>query len=216
MKENNKGFSLLELVIAMCILTIIGFMLLSIIQSGTNSYSRTSKSINVQNEAQLAMDQIQEILIDATNGVSTTDSVPDGDVFGALDDDTIEKKDLEKLYAFNIEKDDSGDDVNICMEIVWNKSSKEIYYSETVYKQEALSKKWEIDDAATDARNIKNNLLAEHVEAFSADLTNIHKNHTVTIALEFEVSGQKFESQKEIKLRNTSWDLDLDATPAPS
>lgn len=215
MKENNKGFSLLELVVSMCILAIVGFILLGIIQSGTNSYTRTSKSINVQNEAQLAMDQIQEILIDATNGISTTDSVPAGDIFGALDDETIEKKDLEKLYAFNVEQDASGDDVNICMEIAWDKGSKEIYYSETVYRQEPLTKKWEPDVAETDARDIKNNLLAEHVEAFSADLTDIHANHTVTIALEFKVSGQEFKTQKQIKLRNTSWGLTLDSSPGP-
>lgn len=216
MKENNKGFSLLELVVAMCILTIVGLMLLNIIRFGMNSYSRTSRSINVQNEAQLAMDQIQEILIDATNGVSITDSVPDGDLFGALNDETIEKKDLEKIYAFDVEKDAAGNNVNVCMEIAWDKSNKEIRYSETVYRQETLTKRWEVDVAATNARGVKNNLLAEHVEAFSVDLTKIHTHHTVNVALEFKVSEREFKSKKEIKLRNTSWGLDIDPASGPA
>jgi len=71
-QSSNAGFSLLELVIAVTILTVIGVGLTSFINTCMVQYRKSSSDVNVQYESQLTQNQIQEILLDANAGVTWT------------------------------------------------------------------------------------------------------------------------------------------------
>ena len=69
MKENNRGFTLIELIVSLLIFSIVvaaafGFML-----SGARSYSSVSKRLNLQVQSQLAMNQLNNYIIDCDTGI---------------------------------------------------------------------------------------------------------------------------------------------------
>lgn len=67
--DNQKGFSLIELIVAIAILTIVGAAVVGFCMSGTNSYKTVSTEVDLQYEAQLAVNQLSDLLIDANHGV---------------------------------------------------------------------------------------------------------------------------------------------------
>ena len=69
MLKNNKGFSLVELLVAFAITAIAGVALMSFIGISFFDFKKNSNEINVQYESQLAENQIENMVLSATNGV---------------------------------------------------------------------------------------------------------------------------------------------------
>lgn len=65
-KIKNRGFSLVEILIAFGILAIVSTLIMTFISTSSNLYRRQSKSINLQNELQEASNKISDALMEAT------------------------------------------------------------------------------------------------------------------------------------------------------
>ena len=66
---NNKGFSLIELIISVAILTIITSAILGFIVTSSKSYGNVSEDVSLQQEAQLSLNQISDLIVDSTSGL---------------------------------------------------------------------------------------------------------------------------------------------------
>lgn len=64
-RRNNKGMSLLELVIAMAISAIVILMIVSFISAAFRVFRKTNDEVNLQMEAQTAINQLANILMEA-------------------------------------------------------------------------------------------------------------------------------------------------------
>ena len=62
--KDNRGFTLVEMIIAFAILAVVILMVSVIIQTGGGTYRTITTDINLQYESQLAMNQLQENVID--------------------------------------------------------------------------------------------------------------------------------------------------------
>lgn len=62
---NNKGATLVELIIAMAVAAIVLSMIMYFIFGAAKSYQRTSDEVNLQLEAQTAINQISNIILEA-------------------------------------------------------------------------------------------------------------------------------------------------------
>ncbi|MDO4540742.1 MAG: prepilin-type N-terminal cleavage/methylation domain-containing protein [Syntrophomonadaceae bacterium] len=71
MRINDKGFTLLEAIIAFALLGIVSLMLIGFINAGSNSYRRVSSEVNLQFENQITMSQLREYFIDCNGGICT-------------------------------------------------------------------------------------------------------------------------------------------------
>lgn len=69
MKNDNKGLSLVELIVAFGVLAVISAMLVGFMTSGARMYRSVSSEVGMQVGAQVAMAQVQEYIIDCNGGL---------------------------------------------------------------------------------------------------------------------------------------------------
>jgi prepilin-type N-terminal cleavage/methylation domain-containing protein len=74
----NKGFTLLEMVVAFALLGVMMVTVTLVIGTSSNTYSKIATDINLQYESQLAMSQLQEYIIDCDAGIGAG---PDGSLY---------------------------------------------------------------------------------------------------------------------------------------
>ena len=76
--KNNDGMSLIELIISMAITAIVLSMLMLLISTAANSFRRTNENVNLQLEAQVAINQISNLAMEASKiELSTNATAPD-------------------------------------------------------------------------------------------------------------------------------------------
>ena len=70
LRKNNRGVTLVELIVSTAILTIVALAASAFMIAGTRTYSSVSYSVRLQYEAQIAMAQLQEYTVDCTDGIA--------------------------------------------------------------------------------------------------------------------------------------------------
>lgn len=68
-KMNDRGMSLVELVVAFAILAIVTLAISGFLSTSARTYVRVNSEINLQYESQILLSQLQEYLVDANAGV---------------------------------------------------------------------------------------------------------------------------------------------------
>ena len=128
MMNNQKGFSLVELVIVIAILGIFGTAVFGLFTTGAHSYRDVGDDSDIQNEAQLTVNQIENLVVDTTNALTysytaggTTTRVLSDNGIGEVDGKTLTVYDKDAIYIID-----------------WNKADKKIYLQKN-----------EIDDSGT-------------------------------------------------------------------
>lgn len=69
--KNNKGYTLVELLVSVAIFSIVMIGIVSIMSSTSVMYRNGHQEVKLQEEAQIALNQLEEILVDADNTIST-------------------------------------------------------------------------------------------------------------------------------------------------
>ena len=70
MKKNNKGITLVELIITFTILAVVSLMIVRFVNASANTYGRVSADVGLQYESQLAMAQLREYVIDCNGAIA--------------------------------------------------------------------------------------------------------------------------------------------------
>ena len=70
MKNNDHGFTLVELIVSIAILGVIAVAAAGFLLAGTRSYTNVNYAVRLQYESQLAMSQIQNYVIDCSYGIA--------------------------------------------------------------------------------------------------------------------------------------------------
>ena len=74
-RQKNKGFTLVELIVSMCILAIVMTELMALLFNASKVYRNGAYEVNLQSEAQQIIQQFEELAIDANSSIS--DNVTD-------------------------------------------------------------------------------------------------------------------------------------------
>lgn len=73
-KLNNRGLSLVEVLVALAIASIVATLIMSLVSSGSSFFKKQSSSIDLQNELQETSNKIADALMEATKLSITDDS----------------------------------------------------------------------------------------------------------------------------------------------
>ncbi len=109
--KNNKGLTLLEMIISVAILSIVIVTITSFMVTGTKMFGASNNEIKLQQEAQMALSNVENRIIDTKLGVRCDD---DGNQV--------------ILTVFNEKTAADAKEY-----IVWNKTDKNIYYASSAF-----------------------------------------------------------------------------------
>jgi type II secretory pathway pseudopilin PulG len=78
--RNNDGITLIELIISMAITAIVLSMIVLLINTATHSFRRTNENVNLQLEAQVTMNQLSTLVMEAGSIEDSTTGTETGDI----------------------------------------------------------------------------------------------------------------------------------------
>ena len=210
-QQQNSGFSLVELIIAIAILVIVTGAVCSFIIITSRNYANGNNDISVQQEAQLALNQMSDVIIDATQSINYVGYDESNQPVKALKDSeftfTPEKK---ALIVYNTATPASGEGTGEISTYAdpgtpaedtstelhnymfyWQKSDENLYFS-VADASGSFPMPGEADCV----------LLAENVTEFQVDLSQVEERRVVKLKLNFKTGTRKFEMANNITVRN--------------
>lgn len=223
MRKDQRGFTIVELLIAVAILAIVIAAVCGFILVGSRSYASANSDISVQQEAQLALNQMSDVLIDTTRSVNYAGYDSSGSAVLALKDSEFGFEPVAKsLIMYNgvpVQKNlaTPGADPDIKIEkgngnkhyhFYWDKDDETLYYAELEVKETdkkpedvhfpAFGDPADPSDPASSAWVV----LAEHVTKFEVDLTQVEEKRVVQLELTFTNGKREYNTSNNVTIRN--------------
>lgn len=206
MRKNQKGFTLVELIIAVAILAVVTLAVCGFIVVGSRSYTSANTDIMLQQDAQLALNQMSDVIIDTTESISYSGLVG-GSMQTVLKDSEFSGEVTDKCLAVVNKKPETGDlNQNPSYWFYYSKDDETIYFNEVdlydgIADPDAGPTESEIKDKF-DAASTDKAVLVEHVTDFSVDVSQFEQNRVVMLALTFENGNRMYSTSNNVTVRN--------------
>lgn len=168
----NKGFTLIEIIVTIAILSIVLAGVTTIMVAGSKSFGKGNADAGMQSQAQLVVNQIEDMIIDTNGGVDYKEDGSDRELilYNAFD----AEDGIGTTYTKEVVKWISGDAKLVYS--LWN-----VTYNSTTGTYEP------IEPAIAD-----NALLAEDVSEFSVDLSDTRR--------EYGKSGEEIQVVQSVRI----------------
>ena len=215
-QNNNSGLSLIELIITVAMLAIVGSIIAAFVATSSKTYTRVSAEVDIQEEAQLTVNQIKDLVIDANRAVIFGLEAPT-QVFTVLDgsvsetdiiDDWVNNQGVaigtikKVLVVYNEEYLATTNTYQFpIVKIIYNADEGKLYYAKKTFADLASINISTFGTGGTDTY-----LLSESVTNFQADLSKIDQS-ILDLVLDFSSSkvigeGRSYFATPTINLRN--------------
>lgn len=201
MRIGKKGFTLVEVIVSLAIMTIVAGSVGAFIVAGNNSFLRGNKELTLQEEAQLAANQMIDLIIDVEKDINFTP------------DHTGTAVDLDGSTA----KDAAGNEITTAhvseLRLVNNENTYMIRWQGTASGDYATANQvylYEVKNTTDadgnlvvgDPTTATPALMAEHVTSFSVDLSQVKDKRKVILNMTFTYQDRSYDIAETIKLRN--------------
>lgn len=209
--KNNKGLSLVEVLITVTILAIVIISAVAFMATGSRSFARGSADSNVQSEAELAVNQIEDLILDVNGGIDFQTTSGGGE-----------------LTMYHAEPDDSGLTTYQKRSVVWDSSNENLKSTEEVVDRDESTGSYSVSSVT-----YTDQLLAENVTDFDVDLSDFYeetdkngvvhkivKSVVITVKCLDNSGNASYATSPVITLRNrlmigSNMDEIFDETPTP-
>lgn len=186
LKKNNRGLTLVELIVAIAILAIAGIVIGGLVSFCSKQFANSNKNVKLQYEQQMVVNRIRDIILEASRGVSYEDDVlgiysdnPDYDYTHKNDSSyTVPPYIYSELKYVNGKKA-NGDE----------SEAGTLYYG---------YKKWSKDMDT----GVSLSALSEDISDFKVDLSELETKNQITLTITFKVSNKEITVNPVITLRN--------------
>lgn len=173
MWRNNKGFSLVELIVALAIFGIAGVAVFGFTVNSSRLYQRSNVDVKLQYEQQMAVNQIRDMVVESDKGIYFDEANKTLALYGA-----VKNEESGKVYPVTI--------------IRYKQPEGKIYFGT---KEFSAVTEFTFTDEDT------KKLLAEDVTNFDVDLSQV-ENDKVLFEISFMVADQIQTVQETVALRN--------------
>ena len=193
MKKDNRGLTLIELIITVAIAMIFSGVILTFVAGAAKSYRRTSGGAQSQMEMQDALDQLENLEMNTNlsmfyaKGEKTTTTVNAND--NIENDSDIASPLNQTKTLFMGSKEETGESVYSV--VIWNTDNGKLTFFKAGIKK----------GTGTGSLGTAE-VIAENVTQFAADIHDVAEAHTVRFKLVTEVNGRKVEKTETVTLRN--------------
>ena len=143
-QTDNRGLTLIELIITVAIIAIFSGVVLTFITTGSNTYRSTSSSAKVQMETQELVDRMEDMIIDTNRSLYYANGT--GENIGSAIKNDIKQSgagnsDGNKTFIVcnEYKNNDGNTSQYICDVIDWDKKDATVYYSQREYTATSLS-----------------------------------------------------------------------------
>lgn len=211
LQQENKGFSIVELIIAVAILAIISGATLMFMRQSSVTYNNSNADVDVQTEAQLTANAITDRVIDCETQLRFYDGHETTTVDGA--GNVITTSDSYTLYykAEGVNRTVT-DHVLLIINatsqtravIFWDKNNSAIYYNEAFWN--GTGSVWGDFDPE------KAEMIAGNVTNFEVKTDKLDTNKVLEFVIEYTYQGSSYEGSYQVHMRNDVVQGD-DATP---
>ena len=228
-KYNNQGFSVIEMLISLTILSIVGLSLFGFLAVASKTFRSVNTEVNLQYESQLTINQLKDLMVDSNRGI-VYGLQPTVGAFSLVD---LETATSEQVLLQTLEAADASNVGTVkrylliynetylpatdsyqypVIKVVWDPLTGELRYAEKTFNTIA---ELEADQYLNSLAASEYGLLSEYASNFSVYMTDSDKK-TFTVQLELENAGKKYTTTPSISLRNqvmVSTDLHTVYTP---
>lgn len=156
-KKNNKGLTLLEMIISVAIMSIVIVTVTSFMVTGTKMFGASNNEIQLQEEVQIALNNVENRIIDTRSKIQCSENVYTDTVDGV----NVQYQQVI-LTIFNDRASTAPEEY-----IVWNEGTGKIYYADS-------------SAVITAASFTSNEVLASNVKEFKVNLMEGERGTTVT------------------------------------
>ena len=191
MRKDNRGLTLIELIVMVAIGMVFSGVILTFVTGAVRSYRRTSGGAQSQIEMQDALDQLESLAMNAnlsmyyTKGENTT-----ADPGEKVEKDSDMESPLNQTKTLFIgSEDESSGGQLVYAVIVWDADSNKLTLS-----TQGLG--------SGTASMGTSEILAENITQFSADIHHVADRHTVCFKLVTKVNGRENQKTETVTLRN--------------
>lgn len=201
MKRNNKGLSLVELIVAIAIFAIAGVAICGFIIFCTKQFSSSNKNVKVQYEQQIVINRIRDIILEASRGIKFDPEIPEG---GYNSDSAPNCKSI-MIYSdnseFDYKEEESGSNARcIITELSFIEGEGDapgvLKYNDQKVTSDTLLESFSFSNESVE--------LCDNIKEFKVIR---FENNEVELKIVFKVGDKELEVSPIIKLRNNITNL---------
>ncbi len=179
MRINNRGISLVELIVAMAVMALVAICVSELMVSGARMYNYIDKDVKVQYESQLATEQVESYVIDCNGGIAWDDSEGILWLINVIPDDTREVK--YAIHSFRLDGE--------------------------ILKYGEILNESDMDTLERFIKDVKENddIMANYMTDFTVDIGDVALNEMlpqIGIGMDFDYQGAVYEGEQIFAMRN--------------
>ena len=188
-KLNNRGLTLIEMVIAIAIIGIFSTVVMTFITSGANFYRKTSITTKLQSDMQTTLERIENAIMDTNKSIAYTYS----NGGSAIENDINQPVTAEKeVVCTSTDLSVSAKEGDCLLTIFqWSPSEQILYYNEGFIK-----------DGKKNVSTASRAVLTENVSGFQADISKAKSEGIVLFRLTLKNGDKEISQLYTVTLRN--------------